>query len=583
MPDNTLYYGDNLTILRNRDYFTNECVDLIYLDPPFNSSRNYNVLFKDESGAESDAQIVAFEDTWHWGPAAERTYHELVTGAPERVSATIGALRTIVGTNQMLAYLVMMAARLVELHRVLKPTGSLYLHCDPTASHYLKVILDSIFGGENFRNEIIWKRSSAHNDAKQGSKQFGRIHDVILFYSKSDTWRWNTLFVPYNDSYVGSEYRHEDIDGKKYKETDVTAAKPGGDTSYEWPVKRRNQKGERWIADLAEEYKVPIDGWEYKMVKPYEGRYWAYSKQNMREFASQGKLIHRQTGMPRLVQLADDMQGITVQDIWTDISPIGALATERLNYPTQKPVALLERIVSASSNPGDVILDPFCGCGTAIAAAQKLGRKWLGIDITHLSIALQKYRLKDMFELEAGRDYRVIGEPGDVGAARQLAQDDRYQFQWWALSLVRARPLGGDAGKRSGKKGSDKGIDGVITFIDDKTGKPKRALVQVKSGHVKSGDVRDLKGTLERESAAMGIFVTLEDPTRDMLTEAVSAGFYHSPGWGRDFPKVQILTIADLLRGVGVNMPLSQATFKQAERVKDDPTPQTFMKDMFEG
>jgi len=258
-------------------------------------------------------------------------------------------------------------------------------------------------------------------------------------------------------------------------------------------------------------------------------------------------------------------------------------SSERLGYPTQKPVALLERIVNASSNPGDVVLDPFCGCGTAIAAAQKLGRKWVGIDITHLSIALQKYRLKDMFELEAGRDYRVIGEPGDVGAARQLAQDDRYQFQWWALSLVRARPLGGDAGGRSGKKGSDKGIDGVITFIDDKTGKPKRALVQVKSGHVKSGDVRDLKGTLERESAAMGIFVTLEDPSRDMLTEAVSAGFYHSPGWGRDFPKVQILTIAELLRGAGVNMPLSQATFKQAERVKDDNNPQIFMKDMFEG
>ena len=554
MPDNTLYYGDNLTILRNRDYFPNECVDLIYLDPPFNSSRNYNVLFKDESGAESDAQIVAFEDTWHWGPAAERTYHELVTGAPERVSATIGALRTIVGTNQMLAYLVMMAARLVELHRVLKPTGSLYLHCDPTASHYLKMILDSIFGVENYINEIVWKRTTAHNDAKR----FGKIHDIIFLYARNrQSMFFRPIYVDYSTEYIGSEFR-QDENGRWYKVEDLTAPYRGGN-------------GGRF---------------EFHGRIPGASRMWAKNKDEMERLWQEGRIKVDKEGKPLLrglIVYLDEKKGMPVQDWWDDVLKVGNTAAERLNYPTQKPVALLERIVNASSNPGDVILDPFCGCGTAIAAAQKLGRKWLGIDITHLSIALQKYRLKDMFELEAGRDYRVIGEPGDVGAARQLAQDDRYQFQWWALSLVRARPLGGDAGGRSGKKGSDKGIDGVITFIDDKTGKPKRALVQVKSGHVKSGDVRDLKGTLERESAAMGIFVTLEDPTRDMLTEAVSAGFYHSPGWGRDFPKVQILTIADLLRGVGVNMPLSQATFKQAERVKDDPTPQTFMKDMFEG
>ncbi len=259
------------------------------------------------------------------------------------------------------------------------------------------------------------------------------------------------------------------------------------------------------------------------------------------------------------------MPGITLSAVWTDIDPINSQAQERLGYPTQKPLALLERIITASSNPGDVVLDPFCGCGTAIAAAQKLGRHWIGIDITHLSIALQKYRLEQMFP---GISFRVIGEPEDIGAACQLAQDDRYQFQWWALSLVRARPLGGQEGSKAGKKGSDRGIDGVITFIDDTTNKPKRVLVQVKSGHVKSGDIRDLRGTVEREGAAIGVFVTLEAPSRDMQTEAVSAGYYRSPGWGKDYPKIQILTVADLLRGAEIQMPPAHGTFKQAQRVQ---------------
>jgi site-specific DNA-methyltransferase (adenine-specific) len=244
------------------------------------------------------------------------------------------------------------------------------------------------------------------------------------------------------------------------------------------------------------------------------------------------------------------------------------MAQERLGYPTQKPLALLERIISASSNPGDVVLDPFCGCGTAVAAAQKLGRSWIGIDITHLSIALMKYRLEAMFP---GITFDVQGEPKDMGAAQQLAQDDRYQFQWWALSLIRAQPLGGQDGSRTGKKGSDRGIDGVISFIDDTSAQPKRVIVQVKSGHVKSGDIRDLKGTMQREEAPIGVFITLEDPSRDMVTEATTAGFYHSPGWGRDYPALQILTIADLMqRRARVQMPPEYQTFKQAQRVKPE-------------
>jgi site-specific DNA-methyltransferase (adenine-specific) len=275
--------------------------------------------------------------------------------------------------------------------------------------------------------------------------------------------------------------------------------------------------------------------------------------------------------VPRLKQYFDEMSGIPLQDVWDDIAPVNSQANERLGYPTQKPLALLERIVEASSNPGDVVLDPFAGCGTAIAAAHKLGRQWVGIDITHLSIALLKFRMRDMFGLEAGKDYQVVGEPEDEAGARQLASEDRYQFQFWALSLIPgAKPLGGQAGSRAGKKGSDKGIDGVITFIDRSDGKPERILIQVKSGHVKSGDVRDLKGTMDREGAAMGVFVTLEAPTRDMVTEAVSAGFYRPKAWEGQYPRLQILTIAELLAGKRVEMPAQRGGFKQAERVQDE-------------
>jgi len=530
----TLYYGDNLEVLR--DHIPDESVDLIYLDPPFNSNRSYNVLFKDESGADSEAQITAFEDTWHWGHTAEATYYDLVTNAPERVSTAIGAMRQLIGTNQMMAYLVMMAARLVELHRVLKSTGSLYLHCDPTASHYLKIILDAIFGPENFRNEIVWKRTSAHSDTKQGNVvHMGRVHDTLLFYTKTEISVRNPVHQPYDENYVNSFYRHtEPESGRRYRLSDMTG--PGG-------AAKGNPR--------------------YEVMGVT--RYWRYSQQKMQELIQQGRVIQTKPGgVPQFKRYLDEMPGVPLQDIWDDIPPIGAQAAERLGYPTQKPLELLERIVQASSNPGDVVLDPFCGCGTAIAAAHKLGRRWVGIDITHLSVALMKFRLKDMFGLVPGKDYRVVGEPVSVDGARQLAEDDRYQFQFWALSLIAARPLGDN------KKGADRGIDGVITFLDDPTAKPKRALVQVKSGKVNSGQVRDLRGTVEREGAALGVFITLEPPTREMRTEAVSAGFYESPGLGRTYPRLQILTIEQLLAGARVEMPLtSQTTFRQADRVRE--------------
>lgn len=536
MDQNTLFYGDNLPILR--DHIASASVDLVYLDPPFNSSRTYNVLFRDESGRDSEAQIAAFEDTWHWDRQAEETYKELVTEAPDYVGRMIAALREFIGPNQMMAYLVMMAARLVELHRVLKPTGSLYLHCDPTASHYLKVILDTIFGGNYYRAEITWKRSSAHSDIKQGRKAYGNIADIIFYYTKSDGFTFNPQFTPYDESYINNFYKHVDVDGRRYRLSDMTG--PGG-----------GAKGN--------------PSYEVMGVT----RYWRYSKETMEQLIAEGRVVQTKPGnVPAYKRYLDEMPGVPLQNIWDDIPPVAAQAAERLGYPTQKPIALLERIIQASSNPGDVVLDPFCGCGTTVAAAQKLGRRWIGIDITHLSIALQKYRLQEMFP---GTTFKVIGEPTTIGAARQLAQEDRFQFQWWALSLIKARPLGGDAGSKKGKKGADRGIDGTITFLDDSTDKPKRVLVQVKSGKVSSRDIRDLVGTVKREKAAMGVFLTLEESSQPMRTEAASAGFYHSPGWNRDYPMIQILTVEELLQGAKVDMPQQgNVTFKQAGKVQED-------------
>jgi DNA modification methylase len=554
MP-NTLYYGDNLKVLR--EHIKDESVDLIYLDPPFNSNRSYNVLFKDESGVSSDAQITAFDDAWHWGETAQQTYEDLIHDASGDVGNMIGALHQFIGSNQMMAYLVMMTARLVELHRVLKPTGSLYLHCDPTASHYLKILLDMIFGPDNFRSDVVWKRTSGHNSAKR----WGPIHDELLFFSKTSSYTWNIVFEKYNDAYINAFYRFEDSKGR-YRLSDLTGAGTrAGDSGHLWKGVNPTNVQRHWaVPNKVLDVLFP----EIDLNK--------ISTQEKLDLLDSAKLIYwpPKGKVPQFKRYFNIEKGTPLQDVINDIDPLSAQASERLGYPTQKPLVLLERIIQASSNPGDVVLDPFSGCGTCISAAQKLGRQWIGIDITHLAIAMHKSRLKDMFGLEPKRDYRVIGEPEDLGGAQQLASEDRYQFQWWALSLIQARPQGGTESSKTGKKGSDRGIDGVINFLDDRKGGVKRAIVQVKSGHVNSGQIRDLKGTLEREQAAIGIFITLESSTREMDTEAATAGHYHSEIWDRDYPRIQIFSIEQLLSGVEVKLPQtpSNATaFKQAEKV----------------
>ncbi len=515
MKTNALYYGDNLDMLR--EHVPDDAVDLVYLDPPFNSNRDYNVIFKDESGRQSDAQILAFEDTWHWGPKAEATLAYLTTThrhrgrVPSGVSTLIDALVSGIGKNQMMAYLVEMTVRLVELHRVLKPTGSLYLHCDPTASHYLKIMLDAIFGGQNFVNEITWKRSSSHNDARQGSRHFGRVADTLLFYGKGAQRTWNQLYTSYDPAYVARDYRRVDEDGRRYRISDLTANRGGGDTSY-----------------------------EFMGVRPPTGRYWAYSKAKMQRFLEEGRIVRTSpTAFPQYKRYLDEMPGMPVQSVWTDIQVVNNRSSEKLGFPTQKPLALLERIINASSDPDDLILDAFCGCGTAIVAAEKLGRRWIGIDVTYLAIGVMRRRLESSFGL---KNIEVVNRPTEIGWARQaaLTPEGRYELQWWALDLVGAMPMGG-----AKKKGADRGIDGVITF-PDRLGKMETVVVSVKSGKVGSAMVRDLVGVVEREKAAIGVFVTLEEPTRDMIHEASVAGLFTDAG-GRDYPKIQILTIDGLL------------------------------------
>jgi DNA modification methylase len=544
-----------------REHIKDETVDLVYLDPPFNSNQDYNVLFA-EHGTKAAAQIKVFEDTWEWNQNAAEAFQEVVEKGG-RVAQVMLAFKTFLGQSDMLAYLSMMAPRLIELRRVLKPTGSIYLHCDPTASHYLKMLLDSVFGPKRFLNEVVWKRSSAHSDTKQGMRRYGKIHDVLLVYTKSDDHIWTPLYTPYTEEYLKSEYRHQTAEGRRYKETDVTAAKPGGDTMYEWRVRRRMMKGERWEADLTDEHKNPQAGWEYKGVKPYEGRYWGYSKNNLIDFVKQGKLIHRETGMPRLMQFSNEMLGVPLQDLWDDIPP--ASGGEDLGYPTQKPEALLERILSASSKEGDVVLDPFCGCGTTIAAAQTLKRAWIGIDITHLAISLIKSRLLDSYGEKIETTYKVVGEPVDNDGAAQLANDDPYQFQWWALGLVGARPV-------DKKKGADHGVDGRLYFHDEGvSGKTKQIILSVKGGGTSVKDVRDLRGVLDREKAEQGVLITLHEPTKPMNAEAADAGFYDSPGWKKKYPRLQIITIKALLDGKTIaRPPAANVTFKQAPKAKGE-------------
>ncbi len=548
-----LYYGDNLDILRR--YIPDESVDLIYLDPPFNSSADYNVIFRDETGRHSDGQMTAFDDTWHWGPDAERqylfltnsAYHQGAVSAP--VSALVGAFHAGIRPSPMLAYLVEMAVRLVEMRRTMKRTGSLYLHCDSTASHYLKLILDAIFGADQFRNEIIWQRTGAHNDAKR----WGRITDSILFYTKSDTFTFHPQFAEYDPAYVAERYRYDDGDGRKFWPNTMTAPAHGR------PVASMTFRGQ--------------------VMAPPTGTMWRFTQAEIDRLEAAGRIYYSAKGKPYVKSYLDERLGRPAQNLWTDIAMPKSLArhtskspSERLGYPTQKPLALLERIIAASSNPGDVVLDPFCGCGTAVIAAQKLGRQWAGIDITYLAIAVMKARLRDSFP--GLGDVEVVNRPTEVAGARAMLDgslESKYQFQWWALDLVGASPRGDQK-----KKGADAGIDGVITFTGA-GGKLDTCIVSVKSGGVGRAADQAVKGDMASPGAAMGLVVGRDEPTAGMKAEAAAAGVYYSEVSGKDYPAIQLLTIRELLEeGRRPQLPLLiLPAYQRAERVRARAAEQT--------
>jgi DNA modification methylase len=538
LKTNVLYYGDNLEILR--DHIADESIDLIYLDPPFNSNRSYNVLFRESGGAGSGAQIEAFEDTWQWGQVAQGAYEEVVTGPQQRVARMLQAVVEGLGHNDVTAYLCMMAIRLVELHRVLKDVGSIYLHCDPTAGSYLRVLMDSVFGPKSFRNEVIWKRTTAHSS----SNRYGPIHDLLLFYTKSGTYTWNRAHGPYEASYEESHYKYVGKDGRRYKRADMTGSGVRhGETGKPWRGIDPTPKNRHWVRPPAD-----LD------ILDEQGKVWWPSKPG---------------AWPYLKLYLDEMPGVVLQDIWTDIERVNPVAAERLGYPTQKPLALLERIVSASSNPGDIVLDPFCGCGTAVHAAQKLGRRWIGIDITYLAINLIERRMTDAF---SGLTVEVEGAPKDLASARDLAHRDKWQFQWWAVTKLNAQPV---AGK---KKGADTGIDGVIPFFAGPKEDYRRAIVSVKGGeHVGVGMVRDLKGVLDREKEPIGVLLTLAPPTKEMVTEAAASGFYENEFWGRKFTRVQILTVEEMLAGKRPDMPWGKAPFMKAPTEKEKGTQEALL------
>ncbi|MDR3298447.1 MAG: restriction endonuclease [Candidatus Accumulibacter sp.] len=520
MP-NSLYYGDNLDVLR--EHVKDESVDLIYLDPPFNSDRDYNILFDSPKGEQSEAQIVAFKDSWQWGDQAESEFDDIVRGQNVGVAEMIQSMRRFLGENDMMAYLVMMAGRLLELRRVLKPTGSLYLHCDSTASHYLKIVLDAVFGKENYRNEIIWKRS---NPKSHISRNFPTCTDTLLRYTKTNDYFYRQPYETHDPVYVESAYRYTDENGQY-----------------------------RLLPLLNPNDNRPNLTYEFLGIT----RVWRWTKERMEKAYREGIVVQAKPGaVPQYKKYLSESKGKTVTNCWTDIQQ--ASGKESMGYPTQKPVALLERIIQASSNAGDIVLDPFCGCGTAVYAAQKLGRGWIGIDITHLAIALIEKRLKDAFP---GIGFDVHGTPKDLSGARDLAARDKYQFQWWACSLVNAQPWQGH------KKGADGGIDGLIYFQDEPKAH-KKIVVSVKGGgNVNVAMVRDLAHVVEREKAAIGLFVTLTEPTGPMLKEAASAGFYASAANGKKYRKLQILTVSGLLDGTERPEYLDLSigiTFKKAAR-----------------
>jgi DNA modification methylase len=552
---NKIYYGDNLEVLRN--YLADESVDLCYIDPPFNSKRNYNQIYNNV-GKEDKAQAQAFIDTWTWDEYAQNGLFEIQSNYNRVFTAQsidlITGLEKVLKKGSLFAYLVSMTLRIAEIHRILKPTGSFYLHCDPTASHYLKLVLDAVFCPQsgNFQNEIIWQRTSSHND----SKKWGAVHDVIFFYTKASKFTWNKVYLPHSEKYVNDFYRHRDERGV-YRLDHIIRSQSMG--------------------------KRPNLSYEYKGYTPEWG--WRVLQEKLVQLDAENRLAWSSTGRPYLKRYLHEQQGTPIKSVITDINPLSASSAEKLGYPTQKPEALLERIIQASSNEGDVILDAYCGCGTSIAVAEKLQRQWIGIDITYQSISLILKRLEDQFGYDFTQDVidenhpdtpkaatlELNGVPKDFASAVELAnrKDDRTRKEfekWMVLSYSRNQAIINE------KKGSDGGIDG-IAYVPDRNAKGeienKKALFSVKSNaKLSPAVIRELNGTIEREHAACGFLLTLY-PMPNLVKESKQYGNYQNSLINKSYPKIQVICVDELLNGARLELPNVVKVLKTAEQHVD--------------
>lgn len=525
---NKLWYGDNLTIMQA---MPKHSVDLIYLDPPFNSKQNYNLLYKTMTGKPVPEQVEAFCDTWEMDAQKEAIARSMPVLMREHGvddyyvdfwRLWMQALRH--SQPHLLAYLIFMVQRLLHMKSILRPTGSIYLHCDPTASHYIKVMMDGIFGHENFRNEIIWKRTGSHG----GSRRWGPVHDTILFYTLTNSYHWNRVFQEYDQSYLDSFYRFKDDRGRYRLVTLTGAGVRSGDSGRPWRGVDPTDSGRHWAVPKA------------ALQASYPDRdINALSTQDKLDLLDEAGLIYWPVrgSVPQQKRYAGENPGVGVQDIITDIGPIASQSKDRLGYPTQKPVALLERIILASSDPGDIVFDPFCGCGTTIYAAEKTGRGWIGCDIAILSVKLVREVLAERYRIVEGTHYEVDGIPTSVDGAQALFDKDPSTFQNWFVERVGGFPMQ--------RKSADRGIDGRIYF-ETRDGL-REMVIQVKGGkHVRPTDVRDLRGVLEREeNAEMAGFLSIMPASKAMLSEAAEAGTY---GYGGvEYPRIQFLTTADVL------------------------------------
>jgi site-specific DNA-methyltransferase (adenine-specific) len=498
---NVLYCGDNLEVLE--EYVPEESIDLVYIDPPFNSQRTFNVVYKD-----SRAQERAFKDYWSWAEAAS-TYVTYVSEAPIKIRSLLNLLHDHLVNDDpdMLAYVTMMAPRIVALHRSLKPTGTLWLHCDPTASHYLRVMLDAIFGPDRFLNEVVWKRTHSHGDP---SRHFGAVTDSLLVYTKSKSYTFNPQYRPFAEDYAAKRFNGEDEDGRMWQSVTLRSPNPRPNLHYPYP------------ASNGVTYKPHKNGWscEPEVMARYD-------RENRLHFPT------KPGGQLRLKMYLDESKGVKVQSLWEDIPPINSQAVERVGWPTQKPLALLDRVIRTSSNDGDLVLDAFCGCGTTVLSAERTGRRWIGIDIAQKGVEILEKRFKD-----DGRPApSIVWHPADLDAAVALADRDKEQFEVWVRRKLRLK-----------KRPKDRGIDGECYFKDI-DGKSWHTIVSVKGGKMLNpAMVRELRGTIEREHAAIGVLVCAVDPSREMRLEATRAEFLPVSDAYGPIPRIQIVTVEQLLR-----------------------------------